>query len=342
MLDGKAFGAVTNSSLQSCAICGATPKVMNNISSILSRKCDDSRYEYGLSILHAHIRSLEFMLHISYRLDIQKWQIRDEEDKLKFHARKKHIQHELKIQLGLLVDIPKPNYGTSNDGNTARKFFINYEKVASITGVDSNLIRRFGVILATISSGCAIDVDAFYEYSIKTAKTFFNLYQWYYMPSSIHRILIHGSNIIKAFNLPIGMMSEEPLEARNKDLRRFKENNMRKSSRAAGITDLLHNFLFTSDPLISGILCKQTKLRTHKKTVFENEMKTLLLYEDNDDNDVDDNNSNLNNDNSNLDDNDSDLDDNDDSNMNNEDSNLDDANSNSDEESEIEVFGNDQ
>jgi hypothetical protein len=29
MIDGKTFGVVSNSSNQSCGICGATPKIMN-------------------------------------------------------------------------------------------------------------------------------------------------------------------------------------------------------------------------------------------------------------------------------------------------------------------------
>lgn len=92
-----------------------------------------------------------------------------------------------------------------------------------------------------------------------------------------NRILIHGSDIVKAVSLPIGMLSEEALEARNKDLRRFRQYNTRKCSRTAGITDLFHNLLFTSDPLISMIFCKKKSLRFQKISFFENEVETLLV-----------------------------------------------------------------
>jgi len=42
------------------------------------------------------------------------------------------------------------------------------------------------------------------------------------MPSSIHKILIHGEEIIKAAVLPIGMLSEEALESRNKDFKKYR------------------------------------------------------------------------------------------------------------------------
>lgn len=42
--------------------------------------------------------------------------------------------------------------------------------------------------------------------------------------TAVHRVLIHGSDVISAALLPIGMLSEEALEARNKDFRRYREN----------------------------------------------------------------------------------------------------------------------
>lgn len=56
----------------------------------------------------------------------------------------KKIQEAFKLKLGLIVDKPKPGYGSSNDGNTARRFFQN------AYGVDKDLIERLGTILATI------------------------------------------------------------------------------------------------------------------------------------------------------------------------------------------------
>lgn len=69
--------------------------------------------------------------------------------------------------------------GTSNDGKTARRFFKNCDKSANITGVDKNLIQRFGNILFAMSSGHEVNVPEFKMYTADTAKLFISLYPWY-------------------------------------------------------------------------------------------------------------------------------------------------------------------
>ncbi|KAJ8953465.1 hypothetical protein NQ318_023584 [Aromia moschata] len=50
--------------------------------------------------------------------------------------RSEEIKRKFKNQMGLIVDKPKPGYGNSNDGNTARRFFKNPELSGEITGFD--------------------------------------------------------------------------------------------------------------------------------------------------------------------------------------------------------------
>lgn len=59
-----------------------------------------------------------------------------------------------------------------------------------------------------------------YEYA--SATIFVDMYPWFYMPASVHQILIR-----RAGTLPKGMFSKEPLEARNKNLRKFRFHNCR-------------------------------------------------------------------------------------------------------------------
>lgn len=94
-------------------------------------------------------------------------------------------------------------------GNTARIFFQNSKKSAEITGVDEELIKRFHIILQTISCGYEVDSERFYSYAMETAKLFVSNYPWYYMPTSVHKVLIHGADIIKHAILPIGQLGEE-------------------------------------------------------------------------------------------------------------------------------------
>lgn len=88
--------------------------------------------------------------------------------------------------LGLIIDKVKPGFGTSNDENIARAFFYNSCETARITGLDKNLIERFGTILAVIASGYEIDSDKFQQYCTQTRDLYLKLYHWYNVPVTVH------------------------------------------------------------------------------------------------------------------------------------------------------------
>lgn len=168
----------------------------------------------------------------------------------------------------------KQGHGTTNDGNTARRFFEFSEIAASITGVNQDLIKRFKIILETISSGHHIDTIKFKDYAEATMKLYVDLYNWYYMPASVHKVLAHGAAIIEHSGLvPIGKLSEEAAEARNKDFRRYRAHHSRKFCRKATNEDILNNLLISSDPHVSKI--RHKLFRKHK--ALSEEAKALLI-----------------------------------------------------------------
>ena len=75
----------------------------------------------------------------------------------------------------------------------------------------------------------------------------------------MHKLLIHGADISKEAILPIEQLSEDALESRNKDIRKFRLHNTRKISREATNEDLFRSLLLTSDPLISSITFHNSK-----------------------------------------------------------------------------------
>lgn len=133
-------------------------------------------------------------------------------------------------------------------------------------------MKRFAVILQTISCGQQIDVEQFRKYAEETANIYIGLYDWYYMPVSMHKILLHGSDIISYAIVPIGQLSEEVQECRHKEVRRYREYNTRKMSREKTNEDLLHSLLMSSDPLISSY----RKITSSKKLALSNDAKELL------------------------------------------------------------------
>ncbi|KAH9629716.1 hypothetical protein HF086_001529 [Spodoptera exigua] len=227
MIDGKISSYLSDTSSAVCDICKAKPSEMNNLKSLAQKENNEEVFQYGMSSLHAWIRSMECLLHIAYRLDFKKWSCRGD-DKEKMSLRKSAIQQAFKKECGLLIDVVKQGVGTTNDGNTARRFFRDAETTARITGIDKDLIERFHVILQTVASGESVDLSKFSEFCRDTAQLYVHLYPWYYMPSSIHKLLVHGSDIIKHFGaIPIGKLSEEAAEARNKDFRKYRESHSR-------------------------------------------------------------------------------------------------------------------
>ena len=111
--------------------------------------------------------------------------------------------------------MPKQGFGT-NDGNTARRFFENTQTSSLKTSVSEELFHRFHIILQTILSGHEIKIEKFRAYALATARHYIKEYPWYKMPTSVHRLLIHGPDIISSAILPIGQLSEDAQESTNK------------------------------------------------------------------------------------------------------------------------------
>ncbi|XP_075979633.1 uncharacterized protein LOC142978911 [Anticarsia gemmatalis] len=272
MVDGKVCNAATHTtSTMKCYICGATSKEFNNLTK--RREVRAESLQFGLSILHARIRFFENLLHLSYKLPIKKWQLRQQADKDIVQQKKKEIQNKFRNEMGLIVDVPKANFGNSNDGNTSRRFFADHQLSASITGIDVNLMFRFKIILEALSSGHKINVEAFENYARETEELYVQLYEWHPMSPTIHKILRHGAQVISSALLPIGQLSEEAAEARNKHFRDYRLNYSRKFSRESCNLDVINRLLLTSDPLITGLRTESKK----KSKPFHKETLDLLL-----------------------------------------------------------------
>lgn len=119
---------------------------MNDLSKVSAKPENEDAFQYGLCTLHAWIRFMETVLHISYNLSFKKWSATIPENKIKKEEKKKNVQSRFRNELGLHIDKPRQGAGNSNDGNTARRFFSNYQCTANITGVDEELIKRLYII----------------------------------------------------------------------------------------------------------------------------------------------------------------------------------------------------
>lgn len=103
MIDGKTTSYLTSTADCNCDVCGAKPSEMSNIEKIRSKSCAEENYEFGLSSLHCWIRFLVCILHIAiaFKLPIQKWKAKTEEEKSKVAENKKRIQNIFKTEINI-------------------------------------------------------------------------------------------------------------------------------------------------------------------------------------------------------------------------------------------------
>lgn len=69
---------------------------------------------------------------------------------------------------------------------------------SDITKIDYEVIYRLKVI----------NLEKYEKYEEETACLYVKLYSWHTMTPTLHKVLVHGSDIIKNALLPIGQPSE--------------------------------------------------------------------------------------------------------------------------------------
>lgn len=65
-------------------------------------------------------------------------------------------------------------------------------------------------------------MQKFAAYTMDTAKLYIDLYSWHPMSPTLLKVLIHGPVVIQNALLPIGQLTEEVAEARNKHFRLYR------------------------------------------------------------------------------------------------------------------------
>ncbi|CAL4215339.1 unnamed protein product [Meganyctiphanes norvegica] len=198
--------------------------------------------------------------------------------------RKVDIYKAFKKELGLIVDKCKSGNVCNNDSMQIRKAFQSEEEFSRLTGVDREILHRFSVILTAISLDYEINTDAFGSYCRETADYFGQIYQWFELPSIVHKLLYHGKQMAEEFIIPIGMMSEEAQIARNRDSKTFIQRLGRKEITEQILMEMVKHMMVLGDPIMStaDLETRKTKqnwkfYKTNKKLVFDEDVQKLLL-----------------------------------------------------------------
>lgn len=257
MIDGKVSNAITDtSSFWKCSICNENKSQFSDI--FKERTINEEVLSYGISPLHCRIRFMEHFLHIAYDLKYRSIPenankpVKSNEELTKVReSEKKRIQEQFKIQTGLVIDKPLPSGGSTNDGNTSRRFFRDFEVTSAITGLDKELLRKVNIVLMALNSKHKVNGTKFGKYADDISKTLITLYPWRDITPTVHKVLCHGQIIIESHILPLGELTEEAQEARNRDFKHVHLFSSRKCSRISQNEDIFNSLLLSSDPVLA-------------------------------------------------------------------------------------------
>ena len=116
MVDGKVVNIMTkNPSTQRCPFCHVLQSQFNDPTADFSTV--EGALDFGLSVLHFGLRSMEFFLHAAYNMDFKRHRCEGKQNKKLKKARKKNIQAKFWQRLRLHIDVPRDSgQGTSNTG----------------------------------------------------------------------------------------------------------------------------------------------------------------------------------------------------------------------------------
>ncbi|CAH1102155.1 unnamed protein product [Psylliodes chrysocephalus] len=142
---------------------------------------------------------------LAYKLPVKKYREKNRNGKNIEKERNLEIQKIFRNETG---------FGNTNDGNTSLKFFEDPKVASKIMG-SYDLIYKLKVILEMISSGHITDPKKYDKYAFNAARLYVQLYSWHPITPTMHKILVHGTVIIKTELLPIEQLSEEAAEAHN-------------------------------------------------------------------------------------------------------------------------------
>jgi hypothetical protein len=99
---------------------------------------------------------------------------------------------------------------------------------------------------------------------------------WYNISPTIHKIVVHGAAIIDAIDLPLGLLSEEPSESNNKEIRKAKTQHSRRNSPVNTMMDTYNRGMDKSDPVIISWLSEEKLANRPKRPKLPLEVADLF------------------------------------------------------------------
>lgn len=283
MIDGKVCTVLTRTkSFAQCPVCNAKPLDMNKIENLTNGKfmMQEKAIKHTVSPLHSVINFVRALFNIACRKNINSWRV-PQNKRETFKSNRLRYKQALWDHFGVHFDEPRQGgTASSTTGSVCRKLLKDPKKLAEVLELDFTLVERLGIILKALNCKEEIDGEKFGKYALDTYKIFIQNYPWFYMPCTMHKVLAHGGEIIKSSPLPVGMMTEEGAEAKNKLFRTFREFLARKMDRRKTNEDVFVRMLFLSDPYLATLINIESPYYMNKDKLPKN-IQMLLKNSEN-------------------------------------------------------------
>jgi len=137
------------------------------------------------------------------------------------------------------------------------------------------VLNNFYYILIAVTCEFSISPKKYRKFCKDTFNLYMKTYPWYPMSPTVHKILVHGADIINLCIVPVGCLCENASEARNKHYKMDRRSHARKNSRLSNMADAFNRAMDSSDPLISSYYINK-RLQNLKKKPLPIEVINLL------------------------------------------------------------------
>ena len=291
LADGKTLTFVCDEAAHSsCPLCGGKEKAISTKGKRFKVKTHVKGKAvnvllHGLSPTHNWMRSTTFILNLGCYSRIKKPKVQTQDDKDSRAQRQNEIASRIKEELNLTVFGKGPHGGGVLDGNTSRILFEHAELLSEVCEVPLDLILVLRKLCRGAASSRPIDPEKWKRAAEEFEEIYFDKFMshdkvtaWYFLPSTVHKQVKHGHEIIAALPVPPGLAGEEGAEAQNKHFRSIRKNLTCKKSAKRTLQDLFERLLAKSDPVMNEYVAEKVS-RKKKTNEIPDDLRDLLTDE---------------------------------------------------------------
>ena len=221
----------------------------------------------NITITHAYINVTTWFLKVLYRchIDYKCWIEKKGPLGEPIRQSRERVLDKILEETGLYLDRVNRAWekgGTSTNGPPGRRFFSEetVETIKNLAGSkhSDNLLllhQQLSTILSVISSTRKVDLEKFNNLCMEATLNICDNFSWVKINHTLHGSLHHSVELMSLNDdHGLGGLSEECLEANNKDIRNYLQFLSRKTFPSAQLIEVMSRLLERSDPVICHLV----------------------------------------------------------------------------------------